>query len=268
MGAGDLTQWLGRFSVAASTNAITVEDTQNAYTADDITVASGRYYIAGYTGEATDQFCEALTALFVALPGTDYDNCTFTYSGSTGKVTFTNNATTTLTFNDSTIATILGFTSSPYSGASTYTAENEARYGWRPDRPLSDHPTHADSVFAPLSMSKIQRAPDGSIATVPAVAVLYEARRLGFRYVDGDRVRTPTTGTVYQDFEQFYEDVIAATMKIRMYPDRTVNTSSDYVELVIGDERRGVPSFERSCRRSSRKYDGLWDVMFPVMKAV
>jgi hypothetical protein len=86
--------------------------------------------------------------------------------------------------------------------------------------------------------------------------------------VDGARVLIPSTGTIYQELETFYEDVIATGRRIRLYPDRTVNTSSDYITVIVANGEGDVPAFDDLATWRFRGYDGLCDVTIPVVKYV
>jgi len=247
-------------------NTIDLDD--NGGNTPTVTLTSGRYYLAGYTGESADQLVEHITTQIVAEGGA-FANVVCSYSASTGKVSFVAGAGANIdiAFTDTALRDLLGFAANITGLDDTaQTATNEARYVWRPDRALSGHPVGHGRVFRPESTTVVFRSKDGSINSV--VGNTLYAGLLEYSMIAGARVYIPDGGSVNQELERFFEDVIANGEPIRFYPDRTVNTSTDYVTLVVGGGDGPIGAFDDFAQRHIASYSGLWDIGIPVIKNV
>lgn len=257
-----LQQFLGRFYLGDDAKDLSIGATA-------IQLTTGYYYTAGYATEATAQLCEHLQATIRAI-GATQDASTVLYSGTTGLVTITLETAATLTFTDSALATILGFTSSSYASNTTFTAERQPRYVWRPTRSAWDYPNNlsAPTFWNERPQSIVGRTDDGTTWSVGKTA-LYDGYVV-YRCLTAAEVKTPTTGTVYADLRQFFHDVVSESPQpIRFYPDRTVNTSTDYLTFMwAAPEDDKVNDWASYAKRHAREYLTLWDVEIPMMKAV
>lgn len=249
-------QFLGRFSINTSNNNLTVAGTA-------LTLTSGNYYLAGYTGESTDQLCEHLQAQIRTVAG--HSGATVVYSGTTGQVTITLGATATISFTDAYLAYILGFSSATQSGADTYVSDQNPRYVWRPTIGASGHPVNLINLWAPRSTTRVYRSPNGTTYSIEGDEL--NDALIEYSLLPDDDVVTPATGTVYRDLQQFFRDVVHAGQPMRVYPDRTVNTSADYKTAIFGrDDQEIVGSFQDYIARWGSDYSGLWDISIPLME--
>lgn len=259
---------LGRFYVGSTLNNLSVTDTAGGG-ARAVTLTAGWYYIAGYTGEATNQFCEHVQAQIRALGGV-WADATVSYSHSTGIVTIAAPSTTTLTitWTDAGLQTALGFTGTQ-SGAKTYTGTQTPRWVWRPSMPITTYPGNATAIWQPRSTSVVGRAPGGTTRGSVGPAKLYDAV-LTWELLEEDEVLCPAGGTVGGDLESFWLDVVDETAPIRVVVDTaSYAATTDYVTAVWGsDADETVGGFEDYRGRELDSYQGLWNVRVPLMKSV
>lgn len=252
-----LSRWLGRFAVGASNDSFSIG-------ANAFTLTAGDYYLAGHTGEATSQLCELITA---AIVGT-YADAAVTYSATTGLVTFkiANSSTYTITWTDTALQSLLGFTGTQ-SGAATYTAANEPQCVWSPNRGISDAPVDPARLVQPISSTIVHCSRDGTLTSV--LGNTRYAGTVSYGLIDGARVFIPSTGSVNKEFETFFEDVIARGERIRVLVNRaTYAATTDYVECVVGTPGEPIGAFSDFARRHIASYQGLADLQIPVMKYV
>lgn len=249
-------QYLGKFSISTANNQFSVGGI-------GLTLTSGDYYLAGYDGETTDQLCEHMQAVIRA--GTAHATATVVYSGSTGVVTITLDSAEALVFTDAPLAAILGFSSATPGASDSFTSDQNPRYIWRPSRGPSDYRGNLLNWWSARSTTRAVRSANGT--TYSVVGNLLYDTEISYSLLALSEVRTPADGTVYGDFEQWFEDVIHNGMPIRCYPDRTVNTSSDYFTALFGGDKSSlIDSFEKYCSKYARDYNGLWGVSMPLME--
>ena len=249
-------QYLGKFAISTNNNQFSVGGV-------GLTLTSGDYYLAGYSGESTNQLWEHMQAVIRA--GTAHATATVVYSGSTGVVTITLDSSEALVFTDAPLAAILGFSSATPGTASSFTSDQNPRYVWRPSMGPNNYHGNLLNWWSPKSTTRSSRSANGTTYSIVG-NVLYDTE-ISYSLLPIDEVRTPATGTVYDDLEQWFLDVPHNGMPIRCYPDRTVNTSSDYFTAMFGsDSSQLVDSFEKYCSKYARDYNGLWDVTLPLME--
>lgn len=253
-----LQEYFGRFY----TTALQVTVTKGANVAN-ITVAAGNYFIAGYTAEATNQLIEEIESQMQAATGFSGAD-TIVYDHSTGLVTFTFDASSTITWTTASLKTTLGFGSTDTSVAATsFTGDVQPRYIWRPSRAPSEYPTNLSRFWGVGSTTITGRSRDGFAWAVEGNK-FYEAN-ISYKYLsESETVQTSTTD-VYDNFEAFYEDVCHAGYPIRIFPDRTAYGSTDYVtgQFNNGDSLGLLSEF---AVRNLDSYNGLWDVTLPLRK--
>ncbi|MCP4549514.1 MAG: hypothetical protein GY835_23915 [bacterium] len=258
--------WLGLIDIAADSKDFTVDDGGGV---DAIALTPNSYFMMGYTGEGG-----ALVDHMTTLIADEIAGSTVTYSLVTGKVTLNfNGNTTAVVWTDTALRDLLGFTGN-LSGATSYVATNEARYCWRPSMPMlyPKHLTSAASFYAARSSTIVQRAPGGKTYS-RAGSTVYDAS-VAYDLLPVAEVLTPTTGTVYADFEQWWLDVPAVGNRFRIVLDRTAYADTDdYVTCMFGDDDlEELGSFldwaGRSETESISEYNGLWGVQIPLMKYV
>lgn len=248
---------LGKFTLPAYN--FTVDATQKTTTADD-------YYLEGYTGEG-GQLVEHLQTLIRTVSGKG--SATVTFSHSTGKITINFGATTSLDWDDTALGTLLGYTSASYSGESSYTAENQARYKWTPSQSCSDFPMELDgsNLLSPESTTVIVRSKSGY--TYAVTGELLESGGFRWDFLLKAEVKTPTTGTIYGDFQQFWKDVIHAGKPIRFIPDNSSYADTgDYVECICPGSGSSIGSFEDFEKRNVENINGFHAVTLPLYKFI
>lgn len=231
-------------------------------------IAAGNYFMYGYTGESTDQFLEAIQAEIRAE--TSHTGATVAFNTSTERVTITLDSTDSITFDDTSMADILGFTSGSYSGASSYTAEQNPRYSWLPELANADKPHYmsAANFWVPSSQSIVQRSENGT--TYPLAGErIYEAS-ITYKYLSTSNVLTPTTGSVYSDFQQFWNDVIHEAQPFRLVFDKTTYAaSSDYITGIVGaPDSKEIGSFQAFRERSIKPMMNMFNVNLTMFKYV
>ena len=246
----------GRFPITASSKDFAVG-------ASALALTVGNYYIRGYSSESTAQLVEHMQAVIRAI-GAGQDASTVTYSSSTGLVTIDLETAATLTFTDAALATILGFTGSPYGSATRFTAERKPRYVWRPTDPMMECDTQPLTPFGPVGTSRVYRSQDGSMCSVDGVTVLYDCRSLAWQALPQADVLKNSAGADYRSYEEFWEDIIARGRPMRFYPDRTANASTSFTTCVYGAEQPGA--FADAASKTIAPYLGYWRVSLPLWK--
>lgn len=261
--------WLGRFAIGSATDTIDLDD--NGGNAPTVTLTSGDYWISCYTGEGANGLVEHITTKIQAEGG-DFAGVTCSYSASTGKVSFVAGAgkDIDITFTDSALRTILGYAADITAlDDTTQTAGNEARYTWRPDRGFASHPVERSNFWAPKSTTVVGRSKDGTTFAVRG-NLLYEAE-VSYVMLDDARVIIPSTGTVYQELQQFYADVIHNGEPIRIiFDDTAYAAATDYAVALVssGAEDEPVPAWGDFANRHISNFNGLWDVTLPLVRYV
>lgn len=245
-------QYLGRLTIGTSSDSFSVNDGGGAQA---LTLASGKYYIAGYTGEGTAQLVEHLQAKIRTATG--FGAATVTYSYSTGKITFTFAGTTTITFTDSGLAEVIGFDGTVTSGASTYTGGKAAKYVWRPTKGLAEYPGQLNRLWAPVASVRMFRSQDFTAYGAPG-NVGYEAR-LRYALLPEADVIVPSGGSQNLELEQFFIDVLSQGERVRIYPDRTLNASTSFYTALWAGSGDQDSKFADLIARSVPGYNGLWD---------
>jgi hypothetical protein len=256
--------WLGRFAIGTDNDTFTVDDV--TYALETVTIASGKYFADGYTAEGANSLVVAINAAFDST--TNYKDASIAFDYTTGKFTLTFIRSTTLAFTDSALQTLLGMTDADIASPDTvFTHSNEAQYVWRPNRSLFDHPVDISSVVAPRSNTFVHVAKDGT--TTSAVGSLLYGGTLKYTMLSEARAIIPSTGSVNREFEQFFKDVVHNGEHVRIFPDDTATTSSDYETVVIiGEEGGMVGTWGDFAGRHVANYNGLWDIEVPVRKVV
>ena len=251
-----LAQILGRFYISNALDDFSVGGTA-------LSLDTGYYYLAQYSGETTEQLCEHMQAVIRA--GTAYSSATVTYSGSTGVVTINIGATATLDFDDTGLAAILGFSATSYSGASSYSSNQVPQHVWRPTISLSDHYGEKKNLWAPRSTSRVVRSANGTTYSIVGNELFDVV--LTWNILPKEDVITPADGTVYRDYEQFYRDVIHEGQPMRVYHDRTLNSVDDFKTAIFGsDDQDIVGSISEYVARYTPDYNGHWSVTIPLME--
>ena len=251
-------QYLGRFVINTSNNSLTVDGTA-------LTLTSGNYYLAGYTGESTSQLCEHLQTQIRTVAG--QSTATVTYSGSTGAVTIGLDSAVTVTFDDAYLAYILGFSSASQTGSDSYVSDQNPRYVWRPTYSASNHPVNLLNFWQTESTTRVTRSMNGT--TYSIVGNELKDATIDYYVLPEADVITPSSGTIYKDFQQWFSDVVHEGQPIRVYPDRTVNTSSDYVTAMFCEKgQETVGDFIKYARPYQDDYSGLWSVRLPLVEHI
>lgn len=247
-----LQEYRGKFALGTTANSFSI----STGTPQACELTTGRYYIAGYTSEATAQLVEHIQAVMRTKSG--FSAATCTYDPATGKVSLGFAATTSVTWTDVALRNLLGFTAD-LSGASSYTATNQARYVWRPSLGPAEYPLQLNRFWSPESTSTGKQTRGGTAYGSPG-ATRYQSR-VRYEKLPAALVRVPSTGSINQEFEQFWSDVLTVPMPVRIFPDRTIYTASGYVTAQLAsaaDEGYGV--LTDIVRRSIAVVDTLWDV--------
>lgn len=229
-----------------------------------LALTTGRYYMSGYTGESTVQLVEHIEDVIIALGG-GYAAARVSLSAD-GFVTIDLGTPDELTWTDTDLRDLLGYDAT-LTGGQSYTAPNQARYTWYPDKDPSSYPGDLTRVWMPNSTSIAYRSADGTTYTAKG-ALLYDAV-VEYSHLDDDKVRR-TNSNNYSSLERFFEDVIHQGEPFRIFPDRTTQSSTaDYVTAMWADQENApIGSFQNLIGRNIRAYNGLWQVEMLINKWV
>lgn len=243
-------EYMGRF-------ALTNADAQLVVGANTVTLTNGYYYIDGYTGEANAQFCNHLqTKIRLGADGQTSTNVS--YNGQL-VIALTTNAN--ITFVTGALANICGFNSTTTSNLALHVGQRAPRYVWRPTVPAQEYTGTLDDPWLPVTPTKYRRAADGSVRSAPGTTA-YECEFTYQALPLLDVIKAvPAT---FRSLQEFFEDVICAGKRLRIYPDRTKRTSADCHEAVWGGEEPG--RFAGTIGRLFRAYQGYWKVKLPFWK--
>lgn len=257
-------QFLGRFNLTSAEKDFNILNASGNW---NIAVDTGLTFIKGYTGESATQLLEDMQVkIRAAHSSTNAANVTL--DDTTGLVTLSFQSNPhEVTWTDAGLATILGFNTGALTGAASYTGVRQPRYLWRPTLPASEYPLTLQGAWMPRSTSRVYRSADGTCSGVGGNKI-YEAL-VEFTALPEADVITPSTGTVYRDLQQFWEDVVSVPQSIRYQPDRTNWASNGVLSAMLGvdsDEGDEVGSFDDRATRTKKSYNGLWDVSLRLWK--
>ena len=241
-------------------------------------IASGYYFMQGYSSESPNNFIEALIAALTATGGTvsnAYLDCTL--ESPRLKIVF---GGSTKMYLSSGLAAVLGFCdpASPAAydadAAVTHTATYYPRYCWFPKSDVSVTSVDRTKFWEPLSSSKSFRSINGKCYGVKG-NLLY-GNRVQYTYLGKEEVITTSTD-INQPFQRFFEDVIHETQRFRILLNRDIIGSSGYASTVMvtamygpneDDVSEDVGSFSTFATQSMDSYQGLWDLELPMVKYV
>lgn len=229
-------------------------------------LSTGYYYMYGYTGETAEQLLPHLQAVIrnsSAFTGANVSYIRPSASAVNAYVNISLGATNSnISFNHAGLATILGMAQYS-SNLAVHTGTRKPRYVWRPSDPVQDCDTSPEELFGPVGTSKVYRSEDGSVSSVDGMTVLRDGT-LRFQALPRADVISNIASQDYRSLEQFWEDVIARGRPMRVYPDRSVNTSTDYVTAVYAAETPGP--FTAAATKVLVSYLGYWGVELPLWK--
>lgn len=236
--------------------------------ASNLSLNIGSWYLSGYAGEASNQFVQHVQTKVREVAG--QANAVCNYNPTTDRVGLYLNAAANLVFYDPALANICGFSNGTTQPSSvTHIGNAHPRYTWRPSRAVADVPVDTAIVWQPRSATLSSRSPDGTTYTVPGGTV-YEAV-IKYRCLPAEEVITPAAGTVYLDFQQWFEDVPAAGRPFRyvMNRDKYTAAAADYVTAIWGSpDGEDIGALRDHASRRIASYQGLWDVTVPMYKKV
>jgi len=258
-------RFFGRFVIGADSRDFTLTDSDNSVPYA-VQLTAGEYYLESYSGEGTNQLVEHVQAQIRALGvkgAVDYGNATATYNATTDLVTIDlatlPAASVDITWTDADLKTLLGFTGAQ-TGADTYTAAQSPRYVWSPSKPPSEYPLDLAQFWAPRSTTRVGRSKNGASYSTKGT-VLYDAI-LRYELLGDSEVVTPSTGSINDDLQAFWDAVVHEGQPIRIYVDRTTSSAANTKTgiWVTDDEGEPLGSFLQTVGRHIRAYNGLWDV--------
>lgn len=255
-------QYLGQITIDSTCDQLAIDG-------NPIVLTSGDYYVSGYSGESTAQLCEHIEDEIQALGG-GYATATVAYSASTGLITFTFSGSTAITWTDSALQTLLGFTGTQ-SGSSSYVATNTPKGVWRPSRAAVTYPGDLTVLWKPRSTTIAYRSVDGTLFITQG-NFIYEAI-IEYEHLAKTEVINDST-VVWGSLEKFFEYVAHRGKLIRIYPDRTLNASDSYHTGLfvppgsVGEENIMLGSFDEYRERFSQSYNGTWNVRLGFWKNV
>jgi hypothetical protein len=226
-----------------------------------LSLTTGSYYLAGETSATTD-LLPHLQAV-IRASGASQDSTNVSYL-SNGSVSINLETAATVTFNDSGLASILGFSSASQASALIHVSDRTSRYCWRPTRRPTSVAFDLNTLWETESTPVCSWGTDGTSYSVQGKK-RYRTE-IEFGLLPESVCITPSTGTRYQDFQQFYEDVVHVGKPLRYYPDRDVNF---YHVCMIGNPTEEVvPTARDIIERHVTSYNGLWNLRIPMYKKV
>ena len=254
-----LQQYLGRFYIGVNRNAFSIG-------ASVLTIPAGWYYLCGYSGESAPQLCETMQAQIRSI-GAGQSEAVVAFNTNIGRVGIFLETAAALTFDDSELGALLGYSESAYGSAYTFVSEAQPRYVWRPTEGLVDYPGDLATWWSKSSTTLGIRAPAGTTYTVKG-NLLYDGAFSYELLPLADVISTSATEHV--SFEQFWVDVIHEGQPIRCYHDRTLATAASIATGIClgGGEEDGMGSFTKWARRHVSTWDGLWSIDFAMAKWV
>lgn len=237
---------------------LTVNATAKATTA-------GTYFVRGYSAESTAQLLEHVEDLIQSV----YAGATVTYSSTTGLVTIALGTTGSITWDDTALRDILGFTAN-LSSVTEATATNPPKYIWRPSTQANRYPHElsAANFWVPSSDTIIDLAENGT--TYALEGKNRYAAEIEWYYLAKAEVLTPTSGND-SSFQRFWLDVPAAGGAFRLVFDRTSYTSTGYVTAMLAPQsERRLGSFDafRRINAATDPANAYWDLKLPLVKYV
>jgi hypothetical protein len=257
-----LQHYLGTLTIDGDSKDFTI-DTDPSTGPFALALTVGDYFIHGYTGEVAEQICEHLQAQIRTVGA--FATATVAFDNSTALVTIDFKATCSVVWTDTDLRDLLGFTGN-LSGASAYTATNATRGVWSPTLVMSEYPGDLTRLWGQRSTSRIGVSSDGTVYSAEGT-ILYDGV-YGYHLLPEADVIT-TSATVWESLEQFWEDCIHTGKPIRVYPDKTVNTASDYVTALMSSPDGKVGGFHDGIvARWRENYNGFWSVNFMLRKYV
>jgi hypothetical protein len=261
-------KYLGEFTITASNNSLTFEENGSG-SPHAISLTVGEYFMRGYTSEAvTGRLVEHLQALIRAV-GAPFDDATVTLSDTTGKITIDWTANTDITSIDSGLRDLMGFEGVDVTDESIITGAAQARYIWMPGKPLAEYPGELTEGWLPRSLSRVVRSMDGTVYSIEGNKI--NDGFFSYAHLDNTEVITDSS-TVWESLQQFWEDCIHTGRKIRFYPDRTANGSTNYYECLwvppdmAEGESQKIGPFRDYGNPHTSNYRGYWDVDFSLIE--
>jgi len=255
-----LQEYIGQIVIDGDSDNFTVDATPTS-------ISTGTYFMNGYTGEGV-QLCETLQVALAAVVG----GTTVTRSTSTGLITIDFGASHSITWTDTGLRDILGYTGN-LTGASSYVATNTPKGVWRPSRELVEYPGDLTEWWGRESSTQIVISRDGT--TYTNEGNLTYGGTYGYEVLDESEVITDSS-TVWESFEQFWSDVAHEGRPIRVLMDRTSYAStSDYVTGIMippdsdaRDEAITLGPFSDFRNRLIESYNGFYNVRIGMAKYV
>lgn len=225
-----------------------------------VTIPEGHYRIHGYTGESDRQLIEEIENQIQTASGFSVAD-TVTYSTTTGYITFTFDAATTISWTTANIKIILGLDGVDTSVAGTSFTGTDPKYIWRPGYQPKTFPTNLDRFWQVGSTTVSGRSRDGT-AWVTVGNKFYESL-IEYGVLSENEVLKNDDEDNFNCFEQLFEDVFHEGEPVYIYPDRS-DLSNYVIGLFFNDG--SIQSFNEYATRHVDSFQGLWDVQARFIK--
>ena len=252
-------EYFGQFYLDSARNDFSV--TRGTKT-NAITLTNALYFMAPYDAETNANTATLTNHIAWKIEGASgaLAKCNCYFNHSDGLIRITMNGSHNITWTDSGLQGLLGFTGSQIN-ANAYTATRSPRYTWRPAVTATSYPTRIETFWNPKTTTRYVRSKDGSTHSVGG-NLLYDAT-ITYQFLSDAQTLKGSVEN-YQSFQTFYEDVVQAGMPIRVYPDRNYTNSSSYVTACWGEEE--PKSFVEFAKRGTDRYLGFWTLAIPLWK--
>lgn len=238
---------MGRFALTNANLDLVVGTTS-------VTLTNGLYYVDGYVGESASQLCNHLQTKIRAVP--DQASTNVVYGGvGAGLINICLTTNANITFTSTGLATILGFPSTS-TNVAVHQGTRKPRYIWRPTDPAMEYAATIENPWLPIPTTRYRRAADCSMHSTPGTTAYetffaYQALPLA------DVLKA--TPQDYRSLQEFFEDVVCAGKRLRLYTDRTQRNADGCFECYWGEEEPAA--FIEQVERLYRNYQGYWKTL-------
>lgn len=225
-----------------------------------VQVTTGSYFVRGYTAEGG----QLVDAVQTAMTAAGLASASATISDD-GFVTLSASGAFTVTWTNTTLRDILGFTGN-LTSATSHTATEQAKYTWHPNTGPATMTGHPDTAGEIESDAAHTVAPSGIVLATK----YYERtkREFDFRWLEDEYV-WPVGSVTNRDYYAFWSSILSMGTRFRYFPDRTANASTDYYTYVAdktcvedGMTNRGGTEQENA------SWSKLWKLRLPVRSYV
>lgn len=189
----------------------------------NITIPAGRYFLNSVgSGGASRTFCNEIAFQMESAMGAGASSVTVDDNSDTsvGKVTISRSGAFAITWLDTTVRDLLGF-SGNRAAATSHLGDNQAQYLWLPNCGRENGLGPEDSDGAVESDFSLSVSTDGTVYGLGYSLRYFDT--MEFNFIWGQKAWTIKEVTVNESLQRFYEMVIARGLRVRYHKDRSVD---------------------------------------------